>query len=604
MWRPWTCALLALIVLNLACGSAHQAAPAHGDVPASDAGLDAGDGPVGDAIGDGDAPSAGETDVPKGVVDSLADDVQADEAGRAPADSDLPPLDASEGPLWRSGLYPEAWEPGWEDAEGRSLHDFSYAGYHRGELPLPEPPPGTWVDVLDHGADPEGGTDSTAAFQAAIDEASANPPSVVHVPPGLFHLQGQLEIASSHVVLAGDGPEISRMVFSQSDGMSYQSHIRLGGADSWGGEVALVADGLSRASTVEVADASTFEIGDDVALGWVISELFVAEHGMTGVWQAFNGDWHPFFFRRVSAVNTEANPHTLTFDVPLRYPARVSNQASVRHREGVVREVGVQGLGLSNAVSWSAAWAQTQVHIIGLVGVADAWVRDVKSFVSPNGPESGLGAGAHLQSGGVLVSRSSRVTIADSVMAHAEHIGSGGNGYLFEVRASSEVLTRDCVGHHGRHNFIQNWGFGTTGCVWLRVHSHDGVAGLSELYPYGIVGMSEFHHSLATANLIDSSVFDDGFSIVNRGDWSSGAGHTGTESVLWNTGGAGLLTSYQFGWGYVIGTQPGLEVSTKIGGSASSGTEPEDWREGEGASSTLVPQSLYVDQHVRRLGED
>ena len=38
---------------------------------------------------------------------------------------------------WRSALYPSGWTPGSTDAEGRGLPDFSYAGYHRGEDPLP-----------------------------------------------------------------------------------------------------------------------------------------------------------------------------------------------------------------------------------------------------------------------------------------------------------------------------------------------------------------------------------------------------------------------------------------------------------------------------------
>ena len=41
--------------------------------------------------------------------------------------------------LWRSSLYPEDWTPGFADAQGRFLHDFSYAGYHKGEALIPAP---------------------------------------------------------------------------------------------------------------------------------------------------------------------------------------------------------------------------------------------------------------------------------------------------------------------------------------------------------------------------------------------------------------------------------------------------------------------------------
>ena len=43
-----------------------------------------------------------------------------------------------EGAPWRSQLYPEDWTPDLEDGQGRFLPDFSYAGYRKGEAPLPD----------------------------------------------------------------------------------------------------------------------------------------------------------------------------------------------------------------------------------------------------------------------------------------------------------------------------------------------------------------------------------------------------------------------------------------------------------------------------------
>ena len=47
-------------------------------------------------------------------------------------------LSRNEALAWESTLYPKDWEPGFADSEGRFLHDFSYAGYHRGEIPIPK----------------------------------------------------------------------------------------------------------------------------------------------------------------------------------------------------------------------------------------------------------------------------------------------------------------------------------------------------------------------------------------------------------------------------------------------------------------------------------
>lgn len=502
---------------------------------------------------------------------------------------------------WRSALYPEDWTPGFMDPEGRFLHDFSYAGYRNGETELAQDVPTEQIDVVaDHAADPTATSDSTAAFQAALDEAAMLGGAVIKVPAGEYRIDGELAISGSRTVLRGEGAEQSKLWFTKFMGMSYKSHIQVGGALQTSDEALLTEDGESRSFTIKVADAGAYAPGDDVAIGWVISPEFVAEHAMDGTWMVFNDEWQVFFWRTVEAVEGD----TITLDVPLRYPALLRDQASVRKVSGYIEEVGVEDLGLANAVGWDDAWAQDQVHVLSLRGVKDAWVRGVASYLSPGGPDVDPGMGRHLQSGGFEVVQGKRVTIADSSLGFAEHRGDGGNGYLFEVSMSSEVLVRDCLGEAGRHNFIQNWGFGATGIVWLRVRSVDGKAVAIKDSEFGLPGLSEFHHSLATANLIDRSTLEDGWGAVNRGEYSSGSGHSSTESVVWNADGGGVIRSRQFGYGYVIGPGPGLSVETALGVDEAEGTEPEDWHEvaPEGEDGPLVPASLYEDQLARRLG--
>ncbi|HSI83495.1 MAG TPA: hypothetical protein VK970_06905 [Candidatus Methylacidiphilales bacterium] len=59
----------------------------------------------------------------------------------------LPVCSALAQAAWRSSLYPENWKPGFEDAQGNFLHDFSYAGYHRGEIPIPDHKDAVLIDV-------------------------------------------------------------------------------------------------------------------------------------------------------------------------------------------------------------------------------------------------------------------------------------------------------------------------------------------------------------------------------------------------------------------------------------------------------------------------
>ena len=508
---------------------------------------------------------------------------------------------------WRSILYPEDWVPGMVTPEGYALQDFSHAGYHNSEQPLPQFGPEGAFDVTVYGADGTGTEDSSAAIQTAIDAASAESGGVVFFPPGLYRCNGLLEVKTSKVVLLGAGPLESKLYFTQHENMTGKSHLTFRGTVTQGAEFALVQDGGLGSLEVIVEGAAKLNVGDDVAVGWVITDEFVEKHGMTGTWQAFNGQWVPFFRRKVVAVGVNGPQGMVTLDLPLRYAALVSDAASVRVESGYVSETGIEGLGLSNAVSWEAAWANERAHVLQFSGVKDGWIRDVASFVSPAAPKEGFGSGAHLQNGGIKINACKRVTVADTTMERAQNRGEGGCGYLFELRISNEVLFRYCTGRAGRHNFIQNWGFGVTGCVWLRCLSQEGLAAPAPGFPnIGSIGYSEFHHSLATANLIDSCTLDDGFKAVNRKDWSSGAGHTATENVFWNNKGSGELFSRQFAMGYVIGTSGGLTTYTSMSGGWSGeaeGTQPEDYTEGLGIGAGLIPQSLFDDQLARRLGE-
>ncbi|MDP2888093.1 MAG: glycosyl hydrolase family 28-related protein [Bacteroidota bacterium] len=113
---------------------------------------------------------------------------------------------------WRSSLYPENWMPGMKDSQGRFLHDFSYAGYRSGDVPLPE----ITANILDvtkspYFADKTGGIDARAAIQLALDDAGKAGGGVVYLPEGTFKIDvsvaanNPIKINYSNVVLRGAG---------------------------------------------------------------------------------------------------------------------------------------------------------------------------------------------------------------------------------------------------------------------------------------------------------------------------------------------------------------------------------------------------------------
>lgn len=524
---------------------------------------------------------------------------------------------AKEGPLlvdavslepcipWRSSLYPESWTPPALGTMENTLHDFSYAGYKNGIEP-----PGTFPQLKEFNvvdafkADPSGKADSTDAIQKAIDAAAQINGGRVFLPEGAYLCNGPLVIKTSNTVISGAGPEKTRIIFTSRDADLFQREIHqqvvFCGGEWPDSEIPLAADVNEYSTNISVKDPSALKPGGDIVIGWKITDDFVNEHGMQGVWQEFNGKWQPFFQRTVISIDKNASPARITIDVPMNYPAKQHDGASLIVIPNYLEGCGLQDLSISDAHPEGKQWSDVRFSIVGMYRAKDCWMRNVNSFAS------GVDGEYHLQNNGFRIENCKRITIEKCSLANPQNRGPVGGGYLFEVVASSEVLLKDCTGANGRHNFIQNWGFGTSGCVFLRCHStgsHTFPDQKTEPNHKGWAACSEFHHSLAMACLVDSCILDDGWLAGNRGQWSKGAGHTSTGCVFWNCSGNGLLSSWQYGAGYVLGST-GLSIMTTISDAVANalntGTAPEDLVQGEELGKFLQPASLYEDQVLRR----
>lgn len=197
-------------------------------------------------------------------------------------------------PGWYSEIYPKDWQPldrgGKATSDGRFLHDFSYAGYHNGNRPIPDSPPGAVYDVVkDYGADATGKADATTAIQSAIDAAAQNGGGVVYLPAGTFKLvipsgkNEALRISSSRVVLRGAGKDRSFLFNDPADNPQTAGtaliHVEPPPVSptiraSWevgreGSKSTTITGPLMTPTTrIPVANASLFAVGDWVGLGF------------------------------------------------------------------------------------------------------------------------------------------------------------------------------------------------------------------------------------------------------------------------------------------------------------------------------------------------
>ena len=100
--------------------------------------------------------------------------------------------------LW--GREGELWIP-----NGR-LPNFSQAGYHRGDISLPNPP--AEVSVKDFGAKGDGRTDDSAAFKQALNNGG-----VIYIPQGKYRIADQIIFTKGNTILRGAGKEKTILFF-------------------------------------------------------------------------------------------------------------------------------------------------------------------------------------------------------------------------------------------------------------------------------------------------------------------------------------------------------------------------------------------------------
>lgn len=98
---------------------------------------------------------------------------------------------------------------------------------------------GTYLNVIDFGADNSGAADATPAIQAALDKAEAGLRTEGHtvfVPDGVYHLDGTLEVRDYKALLASPGARFVRRAARSKSlaplirGSGSYWHIDLGGA--------------------------------------------------------------------------------------------------------------------------------------------------------------------------------------------------------------------------------------------------------------------------------------------------------------------------------------------------------------------------------------
>ena len=506
---------------------------------------------------------------------------------------------------WRSSLYPEAWQPGYTDSKGRFLHDFSYAGYYAGEKDIPSVQSSV-IDVTKYpyNADNTGEEDVTAVLQQALDDTGESGGGVVYLPEGIYNISvgngddAALHIRYSNTIVRGAGVNETKIV-NTTTLMRGKNIIKVDNGMRWTSDKINIT-GISKdlknpTNKIPVENTGGFSTGDLVVLRSDVTEGFIQEHNMEGVWNtSIRG---VIFYRRI--VDIDYNNDVLFIDAPTRYFLKTRDNARVYKVLDPLEEIGLENFSIGNLENKNAGFENTDYnvrgtggyevhasHAIFLAGSINSWVSDVSTF-RPEQNKSDI----HILSNGIIVHHSRHITVRNCTFKNSQFNGAGGNGYMYKIQAN-DCLFKYNIAENCRHNYSFLNMF-SNGNVLYRCKGKDSQSS------------TDFHMHLSMANLFDNfNVVGDYIEAYNR---RSIFGHSTTQSVFWNTNGIRyhnrsdknkIIYSQQFGWGYIIGTRgnaPDVEV---WGGN---GTDPIDFVEGIGTGDKLQPQSLYKDQLGRRM---
>lgn len=537
------------------------------------AGLGCGDTAGGDPPGDAEAPLDATADASPVDRDGSVSDaaVGLDAAPDAAPCEDPPP--AVGDPLAAMGgcgrlVYGPYANRDELHADNR-LPDFSFAGYMRGGVALPQVPT---VETVSN----EPGDDRDR-IQAAIDAVSALPPDAdgirgaVLLTAGTYRADAPIRIETSGVVLRGEGQGTDGTIVRATGTYQYSLiEVHGGGApDTVSGTTQRIAEAFVPvgATSFRVEDAAGLAVGDRVAVRRTPNAAWVAALDLAAFWTA--SGYEIDHERILVAVDLATN--RVTVDIPLVDAMAHwlgGGELQLLDAGARIRQVGVEDLRLESDYNG----AEDEDHAraaVELSAVEDAWVQRITAL--------------HFVNEAVYVTGGSQfITVQDSAMLDPISILTGGRRYSFHVGDGLGVLFQRCYTRDTRHSFVT--GSRVTGphvwldCVGEQTNNDDGP-----------------HHRWATGLLFDNTRSAE-LRVQNRYDSGSGHGWSGAQVMFWNAD----VT------GHFVCDAPSGAMNWAVGVTGTLGdgqwvpAEPPGIHESLG--TPVTPRSLYLQQIEDRLG--
>ncbi len=400
--------------------------------------------------------------------------------------------------------------------------DFSYAGYEGGGKALP------MVKVVL--VVRPSGADDTALLQAALDRVAARPIAAdgfrgaVLLTAGRFHVQGQLVLRATGVVLRGmgAGPSGTTIV---AEGIGRRTLMEVGVTTDPGLEkiIAVTVDAPAGSMTLTLASVDALQPGDRVVVRRPSTDAWISAMGMTGLPGTFANarlDWHAsshdlLWDRTITAVN--ADKKTITLDAPITTALEAIYGAGTVARvaaAAVPTHIGIENFLLESAYDHALSKDEEHAWIAILLDrVEDAWVRNVTA--------------RHFVASAVRVNgRGRRITVADC-RSEAPIAEPGGYRRQSFVVDGQQVLVLRAWSEQGTNDFASGLlAAGPNVFLDCKAERSLGASGSFEGWASGIL-YERVHVPTRLQLQLDFSR-------------AQGAGWTAANSVVWNSTAANI----------------------------------------------------------------
>lgn len=468
------------------------------------------------------------------------------------------------------------------DADGNRIPDFSHAGYRGGGVPIPDVPVVVTINPVSG--------DNTQHIQNAINSLRNIPldqngiRGAVKLNPGEYHINGNLFINISGIVLRGSGdgidPEqdsILRASRNVQGTVLLIGNERVGWHRNVGERVNIVTEFVPVGSrSFEVEDASSFSVGDNVVIRHVSTNAWIT--AVNGGGTAGAPPWEPgfldlFYNRNITAIED----NKISVDAPVYNHLDRNLSQSILYkpiRNNIVSEAGVENLRIEIQTNGPLSDNHASNGII-FWGVENGWTNRVSVL--------------HFRLTGIGTNTSRNITIKNSQALDPHSPLSRERRYNFNTQHfSNNILFSNVTSSNARRDFVSNGTSVASGIVFHNGHST------------GAINSSEGHQKWSQALLFDNITFENAshynvLSLHNRGNLGSSHGWSAAHSVAWNVDANDR---------YIFIQKPPTAQNYGIGNQAKvSGDGLFEHPAGyiEGTNLIPNPESLYTAQLEERL---